>query len=261
MGFRRFAANAALLVIVALAIVGPALSALADEGGAFGKVHWGRKRTPFTLQVGSNVSSDWERYLNRYAKKWSKSRVVNYRVVDGNTKPKKCRPSNGMVEVCSAKYGTTGWIGITQLRFISGEHIVWATVKMNETYFRQKNGLYNTRNARLHTMCHELGHALGLAHPADESRSCVNDSLELLESTLAPSTQDFNNLDKMYDHRDSEVTVGRDKSRDRSATAFFDPAMISGLDVSEDGTHTVTETRLPDGSTVVTFITWAAEGE
>jgi hypothetical protein len=244
-------------VVALLALAGPAFSVLADDDTAFGKVHWGTRRVPFTLRIGDNVDASWETYLKRGAKQWTKSDIVKMRIVGGSSSARTCGRTDGQVEVCNSDYGNTGWLGMTNI-FFTGKHIYAATVKLNEYYFSQRQGQYNTRQARIHTMCHELGHAVGLPHPKNTSKSCVNDEIPLLETTLKPSAQDFKNLAKLYDHRDRDVTVRRGKASAASASVA-DPT-ISGAETGDDGRHTVTETRLPDGSTMVTFITWVDEG-
>lgn len=242
---------------MALLVAGPSLSALADDFGANSKYHWGTRRIPFTLRVGDNVESSWDKFLKRGAKRWSASGVVKMRITNSRADPEKCAAIKGQVEVCSADYGRTGWLGLTVIAY-SGKHITQATVQLNDFYFREPQ--YNNSKVRMHTICHELGHAVGLPHPNNNSKSCMNDDTNKLTQTLKPLRSDFARLLKVNDHRDRDVTIRRGKAAGAAASGF-DPTTIPNAEVSEDGSHTVTETRLPDGSTMVTIVTWADEGE
>ncbi len=246
-----------MLIVVVLMVAGPSLSVLADDFGNKSKYHWGTKGIPFTLRVGDNVDANWDKFLKRAAKRWSRSGVVKMRITKGGVDPKTCRATKGQVEVCSASYGATGWLGLTRIAF-SGKHITQATVQLNDYYFREAQ--YNNRKIRQHTMCHELGHALGLPHPKNNSKSCMNDDTNRLAETTKPLKSDFDRLLKVNDHRDRDITIRKGKAMS-AAGSIFDPAVIPNAEVSEDGLHTVTETRLPDGSTMVTIVTWVDDPE
>ncbi|MCC6312665.1 MAG: hypothetical protein IT337_01530, partial [Thermomicrobiales bacterium] len=138
--------------IVMLLLAGSAVGALAvsDGTGSLGGVHWARRGTPFTLEVGDNTRGKWPAYLRRAARQWNRSDVVRFKVVSGNANPTKCQQTNGRVEVCSANYGQSGWLGLTRLFYANNDkqHIIAATTRLNDSYFNQKNGTYNTKNAR-----------------------------------------------------------------------------------------------------------------
>ena len=163
---------------------------------AWGTYHWGRTANPFTLQLGDNVSSTWDAYLRTTASDWSASSVLDTVVKSGKTKPNTCRATNGRVEVCSAKYGFNGWLGVAQI-WISGSHIVKGTTKVNDTYFN--TATYNTAAWRNMVMCQEVGHTLGLNHQ-DENFSNTNldtcmDYTSDPTSNQHPNQHDYDMLD------------------------------------------------------------------
>ncbi|MBX4191905.1 hypothetical protein KW798_00230, partial [Candidatus Parcubacteria bacterium] len=93
-----------------------ALPALASH--SWGTYHWARTANPFTIQLGDNLASSWDAYLNQTSSDWSTSTVLDTIVVPGNTNkpsgfntPKRCAPTTGRVEVCNYKYGNVGWLG------------------------------------------------------------------------------------------------------------------------------------------------------
>ena len=63
-----------------------------------------------------------------------------------------CNRIDGVMVVCNANFGATGWVGINE-NSIMGNEIVSSVAKMNEYYLRNANF-----DHRRFTMCHELGH-------------------------------------------------------------------------------------------------------
>ena len=174
---------------------------------------------------------------------------MTFRVVSGGTNPQDCRPTTGRVEVCNWRYGTQeGWLGLTRLYFDdSGVHIESATVQMNDSFFDQNNGQYNTGMARQHTMCHEMGHTPSLEHV--DTNSCMNDSQQAVFQNLVPINKDFSDLDRIYVHKDSYTTIAgsqKDKKkkkhrqgRSERATdeGFFAPTSLPAVPSGLAGTQ------------------------
>src|SRR5512134_2807423 len=131
--------------LVALAVVVTTFTSFvgaATANHAWGNYHWARTSNPFTLKLGDNMTSAWDAYLATASSDWSASSVLDTTIVAGsNPRPKNCRPVLGRVEVCNAKYGNNGWLGIAQI-WANGSHITQGVAKMNDTYFNTPS--YNT---------------------------------------------------------------------------------------------------------------------
>src|SRR5215207_8156111 len=214
--------------------------------------HWARKRPHFRLRVGNNVAGDWNRYLRGALDEWNKNETVTLIEGDGTTNPQYCDPVSGTVQVCDWWYGTqTGWLGLARLYFNArGDHIDAATVQLNDSFLYAPRSPYNSDAARRHTICHELGHTLGLGHL--ETTSCMNNSQHAVFNYVTPTNEDFRDLRRIYEHQDATRTVGQAAEADLS---LFAPASSPELDSEED----VMALPLDEGTMVLTFITWADE--
>lgn len=222
-----------------------ALASPATANHSWGSYHWARGANPFTLKLGDNVTSQWDAYLNEASRDWSASSVLDTTVVAGNAgNVKRCNTTTGRVEICNAKYGFNGWLGIAGIS-LSGGHIVASYVKMNDSYFSTAS--YNTPSWRLSVMCQEIGHAFGLDHQ-DENFSNANlgscmdytNDPDASPNNLHPNQHDFDQLEAIYAHLDSNTTVGA-------------AAPASGKSSSRSRIENVDE----HGNGTVTFITWA----
>jgi len=198
-----------LLAVVSVVVLG--WSAVVVAHHSWGGYHWARTANPFTLKAGDNVSSVWDGHLDVAISDWSQSSVLDLTEVAGRTRPRNCRPTAGQIEVCSNRYGKTGWLGVAQI-WITGSHITQGTVKVNDTY--HNNPPYNTSAWRQFVMCQEIGHTLGLAHQDEDFGNanlgtCMDYGDPTGDSAQEhPNAHDFDQLELIYAHLDSTTTVG-----------------------------------------------------
>jgi hypothetical protein len=199
----------AMLLIWALCLV-TFLPSAAFANHQWGNYHWARTANPFTVKIGDNVTSVWDPILATTSSDWSASSVLNTTIVAGNgTKPRRCNPTAGRVEVCNTTYGNNGWLGIASI-WANGDHITQGTVKLNDTYFNTST--YNTTAWRNLVSCQEVGHTFGLDHQDEvfdnpNLGTCM-DYTNNPGTNQHPNAHDYDELVTIYTHLDSTTTVG-----------------------------------------------------
>ena len=243
---------------------------------SWGTYHWARTTNSFTLKLGDNVSSAWDAYLATASTRWSGSSVLDTTIISpGGTadSPKKCRPTSGRVEVCSANYGGA-WLGLAQI-WVSGSHIYQATSKMNDFYFNKAK--YNTPAWRRFVMCQEVGHTFGLDHQNENFYdanlgSCMDYTSNPLgpPSNEHPNSHDYAQLETIYAHFDSTTTVASGGATSPGKGKM--PPAMTEIDFEGPGqwgrlirsTHNdrihLYELDFGGGHKLFTFVIWA-EGE
>jgi hypothetical protein len=251
---RRLAARAVISLVVASVLLADLGLGMWLAPGASAQMvptyHWATRQSHFRLRVGDDVDGDWDAYLRAALSDWNQNETVKLVEVDGSTNPQDCQPVSGTVQVCDWWYGTqTGWLGLTQLYFnASGDHIDAATVQLNDSFLYAPNSPYNSDAARRHTICHELGHTIGLNHVM--TASCMNNSQEAVFQNVTPINEDYRDLRRIYEQQDATQTVAQAAGDDLS---LFAPPSAPEWNSEED----VMALPLDEGTTVVTFITWA----
>jgi hypothetical protein len=269
----RFGAGIlALLLTIAFAPSG----VQADH--AWGSYHWARSSNPVSLVLGDNVTSDWDSYLDTAVADWNKSSVLALAVVSGGTSARKCRPTSGRIEVCSASYGNTGWLGVAQI-WVSGDHITQATTKVNDTYFDTQG--YDTPEWRRLVMCQEVGHDFGLDHQDEDFGNanlgtCMDYTGDPAgpPSNEHPNQHDFDELETIYAHLDEGggggggrggggrgrgAAPGQTGQLPAPATSFEpgDQPSQWGQLMRANARGAMFELDLGNGQRVFTFVIWA----
>lgn len=251
-----------LLMFSVVLVLGISSASVAYATHSWGGYHWARTSNPFTLKLGDNVSSAWDDILKTTSTDWSKSDVLDTTIVTG-LGGRNCKAQTGRVEVCNSKYGNNGWLGLAQI-WVSGGHITKGTAKMNDTYFNLPR--YNNADEKLHVMCQEVGHTLGLGHTSEDGTSqktCMDYSNDP-ESTL-PNAHDYDELAIIYGgHDDITTTISATKSAGASALAQngdFENASEWGKAIrySSDGKPSLYARDLGREEKVFTFVIWAKE--
>lgn len=257
----KFSVKIGLFTLLAFGLV----VSIAYASHSWGNYHWARTVNPFTVKLGDNVSTAWDSYLAQASTDWSQSSVLDTSVITGGTDPRFCRSTSGRVEVCSKKYGFNGWLGVASI-WVSGDHIVKSTVKLNDSYFNTST--YNKPGWRRLVMCQEIGHTFGLDHQ-DENFSNPNlgtcmdytsDPDGTLKNQLSnehPNAHDYEQLETIYAHLDSITTLSQ-KSAGQKNHSDEDDSSEKGKSIRKDkkGRTSLFERDLGKGEKVFTFVLW-----
>ena len=279
--------------IAAVATAALAAPAFADH--SWSTYHWQKGTGPLRVDVGDNVDSKWDRYLEEAmnggpytnppggdGQGWNATAHIDSPIVAGRSNPKNCKAVSGTIQVCNSRYGQTGWLGIAQI-WLSGGHIVQGITKLNDTYF--DTAKYNTPAWRRLVMCQEVGHDYGLGH-TNEIFDNYNDGT-CMDYTNAPSggmlgTKDYgpsneyinqhdhDQLNAIYSHSHSNFTAvgpGRSGSAVGRPPHELDGA-IGGDSPAEWGRAVATDGRgrphifvqdLGNGNRKITHVFWTLE--
>ena len=257
-----------LIVAVTLLFLG-AFITVANANHSWGGYHWARTSNPFTLKLGNNTSGTWTSLLGIASSDWSLATVLDTTIVAGGTKPKVCRPTNGRVEVCNASYGNTGWLGVAQVWITGGTHITQGTVKNNDYYFNSASTYpYKNEAEKLHVICQEIGHTLGLDHQSTDGSS-LDTCMDYYHNTSGtdilsthPNAHDYEELGLIYGHFDSADTVFATASaKGNNADVATDDPSGWGKEIRHDsrGHSSIFERDLGAGNKVFTFVIWTQE--
>jgi hypothetical protein len=180
----------ALAALLALVAFSPA----AQANHSWGNYHWARQSNPFTLQLGDNVSSSWDSYLSTTSSDWSKSSVLDTRVVTGQASRKNCRPTSGRVEVCN----TSAWRNLVMCQ------------EVGHTFgLDHQDEIFDNTN---------LGTCMDYTNDPSGTAG-TNGTL----SNEHPNQHDYDKLQTIYSHLDSTTTVGS-----TSAASKMPPAASRG---------------------------------
>ncbi len=256
--------NSCALAVLLLSVSVPFV---ASASNSWANYHWARTASSSTLNLGDNVSSLWDSYLQTSSIDWSMSSVMDTPVVSGASK-RNCGAVPGRVEVCNKTYGKNGWLGIANIS-VSGGHITQGTVKLNDTYFN--TATYNTPAWRNLVMCQEIGHTLGLDHQ-DEILNNTNlgtcmDYTNSPASNQHPNQHDHDMLTSIYLHLDTFTTLFASTITNSTLPSIFNSRSENNFDepaewgkeirISNDKQNSVYERKLWNGQKVFTFVIWA----
>lgn len=230
---------------------------------SWGGYHWASTGGVVALTLGDNVSTAWDSYLVDASADWSASSALDTSVVPGTVVKKNCRPTPGKVEVCNAKYGNNGWLGVGQIWVTGDKHITQGLVKLNDTYFLTSK--YNTSAWKHLVTCQEIGHTFGLDHQDENFTNpplgtCMDYSNDP-EPNQHPNAHDYELLSTIYNHNDggafASVADAPSSSSEEGEEVDTPHQWGKVLRNDSNGRPSLHERNFGGGRKVFTFVFWA----
>jgi hypothetical protein len=246
-----------------VAVFAAGLSATHSWGG----YHWARTTPQFTLKLGDNMSGDWQSRLGQASSDWNSGNSAVLTAVVAGRSNRNCSMVAGTTQVCNAKYGNNGWLGLASINITGATHITQGSAKMNDTYFNTAK--YNNVNEKQHVVCQEIAHTFGLDHQSTDGSS-QNSCMDYFSNTGAnagstlstkPNKHDFDELNIIYAHLDTTTTVAAQAALNASPSDVSDDANSWGqlVSQSQNGRSSTYERFEHDGSKTLTHVFWTEE--
>jgi hypothetical protein len=152
---------------------------------------WGTATTAFCPQIewATNGHEDPQVYfVDHTTAAWPVAAAVNVwnqaQSVDSLYRWNVCPTTAGAhcVHVNSANYGNTAWLGETTIRYDAARNMIDGSVEV-----RFNNFHVTTAARKRKTVCHELGHVLGLGHNTSTTSCLVSGA----HDTAQPNADDY----------------------------------------------------------------------
>ena len=176
------------LIVASIAVLLLLPSAAGASHSFSPEAHWAKTGAGIYVDVGDCLRQTyWRRAVRAAIADWSRSPVVTYRLVG-------CGAAHREFHIRDGFYGGTGWSGYADLNY--DLHFTEVPIKLNSSY-----GAAFSEARRRKTACHELGHALGLAHRT--SGSCL---VRGNYPRSRPDRHDYDHLKHIYGHEDWLLT-------------------------------------------------------
>lgn len=174
-----------LAVVIAAGLTGSALAS--HYWYCSGSTPW--KYADYSISWYNGATGDYYNIFNEEAKTDSNSWSP---YTDVFLAPVSASGTTDHINAYSGSYGSTGWLGIAEIRGYSGCRILNGRTRLNRSYL--DNGSY-TRTNKKHVACQEVGHLLSLGHNRSSSTTCMNDTIL---SAPFPNTHDRDLINAIY---------------------------------------------------------------
>ncbi|KAL7554103.1 hypothetical protein ACHAWF_017489 [Thalassiosira exigua] len=149
------------------------------------------------IVVLNNLQNDlWNSSLASAVLDWNQSGAIALSTRNMTIHDPECGAAPWTMKVCNKNFGDTGWKGANQHFLYEGE-IVASVVRLNDWHFNRMTWM-----EQQYTLCHELGHGLGLQHrDEDFDNEDKNDCMDYTRrhvNNMHPGWLNFVILEEIY---------------------------------------------------------------
>jgi len=171
-------------------------SLILDPFGGGNAPHWPENGKGLRVTIINALSPDWQSTFDIAVTDWNSGQPDAIEITkEMATYDKDCEAPDGKVAVCNGNYGDSQWRGVNEAMLNPRGKMVSSTARMNEYYlFNMEEGAWQ------YTMCHELGHTLGLGHPDENfNNPDLGNCMDYTNNLNANKHPDKSNYETLYE--------------------------------------------------------------